>query len=130
MRYMNDHDINFARRRFTRASCPNRLALVLVIDQLRHWANGNSDGWAYWSAPCRAARKAIDHVYSTTNAANDEQERHDITDAEMRAAVRPIKAFLTRHKHMLGSADREMILRAVEAPTSPFEVVGQAVVSW
>ena len=126
MRYMNDYDLDYARRRFTRASCPNRLALVLVIDQLRHWTDGNSDGWAYWPKPCRAAQKAIDHVYSTTNAANEAQEAHDITDAEMRAAVVPIRSVLTRHKHKLGSADREMILRAVDSPTSPFEVVGEA----
>lgn len=113
MLYMNDYDLDFARRRFTRASKPNRLALVMVVDNLRDWTNQHSDGWAYWPKPARAAASAMRLIQSTTNDANDRQEATDITDAEMRAAVRPIKAFLTREKvppHM-----REIILRAVES---------------
>ena len=111
MLYMNDYDLEFARRRFTRASKPNRLALVLVVDQLRTWADSHSDGWAYWPKPARAAAQAMSLIYSTTNAANELQEQTDISNAEMLAAVRPIKAFLTRQK--VGPAWRELILRAV-----------------
>lgn len=111
MLYMNDYDLGFARARFTRASKPNRLALVMVVDNLREWANENSDGWAYWPKPCRAAAKAMALIESRTNAENDEQERHDITDAEMTAAVKPIKAFLTRQG--VSTERKELILRAV-----------------
>ena len=114
MRFMNDYDLEFARRRFTRATCPNRLALVLVVDNLREQTDNVSDGWAYWPKPARSAAKAMDLIASTTNAANDEQERHDVTDAEVRAAVRPIKAFLTRHASVYSAERREIILRAVE----------------
>jgi hypothetical protein len=113
MRYMNDYDIEFAVRRFTRASKPNRLALALVVQNLAEETNWVSDGWAYWPKPCRAANRAIELIESTTNAANDEQERYDITDAEMLAAVRPIKAFLTRHTSVYSAERRERILRAV-----------------
>lgn len=115
MRFMNDYDLEFARRRFTRSTCPNRLALVMVVDNLREQTNLVSDGWAYWPKPVRAAERAIRLIESTTNAANDEQERHDITDAEMLAAVRPIKAFLTRHAHVYSAEQREIILRAVSS---------------
>lgn len=119
MRFMNDYDIWHARQRFTRASCPNRLAAVLVIDQLREWADQHSDGWCYWPKPVRAAAKLIELVESRTNAENDAQERTDATDAELAAAVRPVKAFLTRHG---ARADhRELILRAATAPTTPLE---------
>lgn len=111
MKFMNDYDIAFARTRFTRASKPNRLALALVVEHLAEWADNNSDGWAYWPKPCRAAEKAMSLIESRTNRENDEQERVDITDAEMQAAVRPIKAFLTREK--VSAEDRELILRAV-----------------
>lgn len=108
---MNEYDIESARRRFTRAACPNRLALVMVVEHLATWTNENSDGWPYWSKPRNAARAAIRHIESRTWAENEAQERNDITDAEMLAAVRPIKAFLTR-QHV--SADRrERILRSV-----------------
>lgn len=111
MRYVNDYDIAMARRRFGQGTTPNRLALAMVVDHLREWADRNSDGWAYWPKPCRAAAKAIAHIDSTTSEGNRAQEREDITDADMLAAVKPIKAFLTRQQ--VGAGDREMILRAV-----------------
>lgn len=109
---MNGHDIDFAISRFTRAAKPNRLALALVIDHLASWTDQNSDGWAYWTKPRQAAQRAIAAIESTTNAANDAQERTDISDDDLRAAVRPIKAFLTRHK--VPADVRERILRAAE----------------
>lgn len=111
MLYMNDYDLQRARSRFTRATTPNRLALAIVVDNLREWADYHSDGWAYWPKPCRAAKAAMLLIESRTNRENDEQEAHDITDAEMFAAVRPIKAFLTR-EHVTPD-DRERILRAI-----------------
>ena len=114
MKYMNDYDLHFARSRFTRATKPNRLALVMVVDNLREQTNLVSDGWAYWSKPCRAAAKAIALIESRTNAENDEQERVDITDEEMKAAVRPIRSFLTRHAHVYNAEQRSLILGAVD----------------
>ena len=113
MKFMNDYDLDQARSRFTRATKPNRLALVMVVDNLREWANNNSDGWAYWPAPVKAAQKAIELIESRTYAENEQQEAEDITDAEMHAAVRPIKAFLTRQK--VSAETREIILRAVNS---------------
>lgn len=111
MRFMNDFDIEYARQRFGRGSTPNRLALALVVDNLRDWADDHSDGWAYWPKPARAADKAMALIESRTSRENDEQERNDITDVEMQTAVRPIKAFLTRQK--VSAEEREIILRAV-----------------
>ncbi len=103
MRFMNDFDLHTARSRYGRGDTPNRLALVMVVDQLREWTNNHSDGWAYWPKPVRAAARAMELI--------DVRETTDITEAEMVAAVRPIKAFLTRQK--ADARDREMILRAV-----------------
>lgn len=116
--FMNDYDRQFAIQRFIRASKPNRLALAIMVDRLAEWADFNSDGWAYWAPPRNAAKRAVEHIASTTNRANDEQEREDITEEEMLAAVRPVKAFLTR---MQVTGDRrEIILRS----TRPmFEVI-------
>lgn len=113
MLFMNEYDIAQARSRFTRATKPNRLALAIVVDNLSEWANNNSDGWAYWPKPCRSAALAMALIQSTTNAANDEQERVDITDEEMLAAVKPIKAFLADQK--VPADQREIILRAVQS---------------
>jgi hypothetical protein len=110
---MNDGDLEFARSRFTRASKPNRLALVLVVDNLREWTDTHSDGWAHWPKPARSAAAAMALIDSTTNEANRAQEATDITDEAMHKAVRPIKAFLTRQR--VPAAQRELILRAVES---------------
>ena len=110
MRFMNEYDLSGAKSRFTEATCPNRLALALVVDNLREWADTVSDGWAYWPKPTKAADKAMALIESRTSRENDEQERNDITDQEMLAAVRPIKAFLTREK--VSPEWRERILRA------------------
>lgn len=108
---MNEWDVEDAVNRFTRAAKPNRLALALVLRHLVEWTNANSDGWPYWSKPRAAARAIMAHIESTTSAANREQETTDITDAEMLAAVRPIKSFLSRQK--VSAEQRERILRAV-----------------
>lgn len=94
MRYMNDYDIHRARRVADRNDWANRARLVEAVDNLRIWANNNSDGWAYWPKPCRAAAKAMAEICGDgTNAADD---RPDATDAAVKAALAPIKAFLTR----------------------------------
>jgi len=93
---MNSHDIAYALRRFQPETTPNRHAVALVLQNLQRWADDNSDGWAYWSAPSRAARVAMLQVASTTNAENWQREANDITPKAARAAVAPIKGFLTR----------------------------------
>lgn len=96
MKFMNEYDIEHALRRFDPNVTPNRYHLVLVVSNLRAWANHNSDGWAYWPKPCNAARTAIGHIESTTNRENNDRERNDISDSQLKAALTPIKSFLTR----------------------------------
>lgn len=107
-RFMNDYDIETAVRQHTRDSNPNRLAAALVIRNLAEWADSVSDGWCYWPKPVRAAQRLIDLTDLPTNRG----PHADCTDAELAAAVRPVKALLTRQG---ASADqRERILRASE----------------
>lgn len=113
MRYMNDYDIAQARRRYGRGETPNRLALAIVVDNLAEETNWVSDGWAYWPKPCRAAAKAIELIESTSYPEYERRQHEDITDAELAAAVRPIKSFLTRHADIYSAERRERILRAV-----------------
>ena len=105
MKFMNEWDIERALRTYDPNRTPNRAQLAHVVANLREWANRNSDGWVYWPKPCQAARTAIGHIESTTNQENDYRLRNDITDAEFKAALRPIKSFLTRH----GVAHAEVI---------------------
>ena len=97
MLYMNEYDIERAMRQF--AEHPVLGPATQTLHNLAGWANRNSDGWAYWPKPCRAARKLqelIQHVPPGTN--HWDTERADATEAAYRAALSPIKAFCTREK--------------------------------
>ena len=114
MKFMNEYDRTGAIYRFARSGLvPNRLALAYVVDDLATWTDNHSDGWAYWPKPCRAAAKAIALIESTAYPEYERREREDITAAELAAALRPIKAFLTRQG--VSDADRAEILRAVQS---------------
>src|SRR5574338_536809 len=96
VRFMSEYDIDVALRRFDPGRTPNRAYLAAVVDALRDWANSNSDGWAYWPKPARAARRAFELIDGYTTPDRTAQEEYDATDAEVRAALAPIKALLTR----------------------------------
>lgn len=92
MRFMNDYDIEQALRRY--ADQPNRLEVIEAVDALRTWADRNSDGWAYWPKPTRAASRAMEAIEGDGTSAAF--ERDDMTKIEVTKALVPIKAFLTR----------------------------------
>lgn len=93
MRFMNEFDLEVARRRYK--DHPNRMRLISTVDALRVWADANSDGWAYWPKPARAAVRAMEIIEG--DGTNDAFYRDDCTPAEVRAAEKPIRRFLSRH---------------------------------
>ena len=117
MKYMNEFDIHMAKRQFMCGYTPYRAALVFTVIELRDWTDLNSDGWAYWRKPLQAAQRAISHIESGTYEEDIRRAREDISLEEFKAAIRPIKSFLTRQN--VSDADRKLILSAVD------EVVGK-----
>jgi hypothetical protein len=107
MHFMNDYDIEIAQHRFSEADTPNREKVADAVAKLAEWADNNSDGWHSWPKPCRAASKALDLIDPRTYADIEAFEETDATDAEVTAAFRPIKAFLTRqgvaHSEIFGA---------------------------
>lgn len=94
MHFMNTYEIEEAMYRLVNDEdrLPNLTQGVLVLARLAVWTNRNSDGWAYWPKPVRAARRLMELVQSV-----DRWEPEDVTSADLRKACAPIKAFLTRH---------------------------------
>lgn len=90
MSFMNEYDIEDAVRAFTPEEFPNNAKGARVLQNLMRWTNRNSDGWPYWSKPSKAAAKLQDILPSPYH-----YDAEDITDAELKKALTPIKRFLT-----------------------------------
>ena len=95
--WMNRFDIEEAHRFYDIAGehFPNGYAAAEALDQLMVWTDNNSDGWPYWSKPSNAAKRLQEWLsgWRKRYVAGD---MTDLTDAELSAMLRPIKAFLTR----------------------------------
>lgn len=99
--WMNESNVDEAVEIFACNNTPNYAYLAETVQNLMRWTNRNSDGWPYWNKPSNAARKAQE-VLSTEVLAlrrgsyRPEAEEQDLTSAELRKIISPIKAFLTR----------------------------------
>ncbi len=93
MRYMNDYEITEAVHRY--ADHPTLGPAARTLRNLKDVVDANSDGWAYWVKPRRAAARLVELV------AGDPRDRFgdrdDVTAEQVRKAYTPIKAFLTRN---------------------------------
>jgi hypothetical protein len=92
---MNDYDIARAQRAF--ADHPVLGPAIETLGNLVVWTNCHSDGWAYWPKPCRAAKRLMEMIERDGTWEFSQGERLDATEAEYKAALRPIKAFRTRY---------------------------------
>ena len=91
MTWMNEWDVEDAVRRFNYANTPNLAEGARVLDNLVRWTNRNSDGWPYWRKPSRAASQLMGLLEGV-----DRYDPDDITAAQLKKALAPIKAFFTR----------------------------------
>ncbi len=95
MRFMNDYDID--RAAATYADHDILGPAVETLRNVQEWTDANSDGWAYWPKPARAAAKLMELITGdgTWQAEQDADQR--ATSAAYRKALAPLKAFRTRH---------------------------------
>ncbi len=82
---MNEYDISEAQDRYH--GDPVLGPAVTTLTRLVDWTNANSDGWAYWPKPARAAARLMELIEGDGT----------VTADDVRKALRPIKAFRTRH---------------------------------
>jgi hypothetical protein len=92
---MNEYDVNDAVVR--RAGHPTLGPATQTLANLVRVANENSDGWCYWPKPARAAAKLMELIEGDGTWEATRGERNDVTAAQVKAAYRPIRAFLTRN---------------------------------
>jgi hypothetical protein len=111
VRFMNAYDIEAAIHRYHSGEQPNRLKAARVVARLAQWTDSNSDGWAYWPKPSRSAARLMALIDGATRADREAMLVTDATDAELVAALKPVKAFLTRHD--VNQTSRDLILYPV-----------------
>ena len=97
MMFMNQWDIQDACDQF--AGDPVFGPATLTLHSLMSWTNHNSDGWAYWPKPCRAAKSLQEFIQAEqrrqrTSYWEDPDERE--VQAQYKKALSAIKAFRTR----------------------------------
>lgn len=96
--FMNQWDVDDARRTFSSAGdldTPNLEHAAETLFALMVWANNNSDGWHSWPKPSRAS-KSLQEVLTAKMRERYSEDPTDITYAELRRILSPVKSFLTR----------------------------------
>lgn len=94
--WMNEYDIEDALRLTARFELPVARRAAEILSSLKDWTNEHSDGWPYWQKPAKAADKLMTALQSAIQASR-QRDNEDMTEAQLKAALTPIKAFLTRH---------------------------------
>ncbi len=104
--FMNSNEVEIAARIASREEndMPNATRAAMVLYRLMTWTNQNSDGWPYWAKPSNASQK-LQRIVSDRFKTFGRSLEEDITPAELRSALSPVKAFLTRQ-----NIDHDLIL--------------------
>lgn len=96
MLLLNEYDVQDCEVRAIRSHMPVAAKGARVLMGLVDWTNENSDGWVYWAPPGRASAKLQEALYVRLIGAYDKRPDGDLTEAELRRLLAPIKSFLTR----------------------------------
>lgn len=95
MMFMNEYEIDAAFNAHRNKQRFDNEALALAVaflSEFRNEVNAHSDGWAYWGAPVKAAKKLMTLV----------QNPSTVTHVELHKALTPIKSFYTRRGYAAG----------------------------
>jgi hypothetical protein len=90
--FMNQAEIEYAHSR--NHACPNVRKGIQLLYRLMQAVNDQSDGWAYWHAPSRAAEQLQTLLKTAGNLSYD--THGTITTAQLKKAITPIRAMVTR----------------------------------
>lgn len=93
MAWMNEYEVNEVRVLFSAAEFSNLHKGAQALGRLMDWTNGCSDGWPYWQLPAKSAAKLMDALHEAREKRWSELD--DISDAELKKLLRPIRTFLT-----------------------------------
>ena len=93
--FMNQGDIEAAYS--NHHDCPNVRKGVALLHSLMQAVNEQSDGWAYWSPPSKAAEKLWELLKTTGNLLYG-NTHGTITADQLKQAITPIRRMVTAQK--------------------------------
>lgn len=96
MVFLNESEVREAQHLAHRSDTPNLAAGADTLARLVEWTNNNSDGWAYWPKPGRAAQKLQEALETARKQYYTGREVEDLSAADLAKVLRPIRSFLTR----------------------------------
>jgi hypothetical protein len=114
--YMNDYDIQMAQQIL--GSDPVLGPAIRFLNEFRNEVNEHSDGWAYWSAPLKAAAQLMTLIQTGVNARR-EGKAHGVTVDNLKRAMAPIKAFMTRRGLAAGMQMPKLAVKKNAAEIQP-----------
>ena len=91
--WMNQSDIEILYQNHDSHTCPNVRTGVRLLYRLMEAVNNQSDGWAYWAAPGKAADKLMDLIRTTGNILYP--LHGTISDDQLKKAISPIRRMVT-----------------------------------
>lgn len=95
MKFMNEMDIEEKVRQFQ--NHPVMGPAARFLRDFKDEVNSHSDGWPYWRPPVQAARQLMT-LFDTSNPWDEPKA----TEADVKRALGPIKAFMTRRGNAAG----------------------------
>ncbi len=94
--WMNEMEVETAAER--NAEHPVLGPATATLAALVEFTNANSDGWAYWPKPGRAAARLQEMIHAAGYRTTDPRYAEPTREA-YKMALRPVKAFRTRWEH-------------------------------
>jgi len=95
--FANRHDITDWVDRYGEYDVPNLGTAALTLQRLQEQVDSMSDGWGYWRAGTAAGGRLVAALQVADVQYRRGGELRDLTDAELKRALIPVKSFLTRH---------------------------------
>jgi hypothetical protein len=92
--WMNSYEVDEAAARFAEHRILGPATRTLA--DLRDVVDANSDGWPYWRKPANAAARLMALIEGDRSFDARYGDRDEVTDEQLVAAYRPLKAFRTR----------------------------------
>jgi len=126
MLYLNEYEVRDIATLFTGEGVPNLDKAAKGLENLMIWTNQNSDGWAYWKAPLKAADPLMIRLMEAESDFRRGHDLADLSEAQMKLFFKPIRDLLSN----LGHDADAILFPPLEDPDVPDGMEGQEAINW